>query len=105
MRTEVIDTRILRQSELTGKPARAYYAMFIRRDRIMARLDTHVYSPEHVVHRLEIGDYFMQDVIERGRYHPCKTAPKILAGPAVLDLPAMYGKVFQRVLGAASHQV
>jgi HEPN domain-containing protein len=31
------------------------------------RLDAHVYSPEQVVHRLEIGDYFMQDVIERGR--------------------------------------
>ena len=30
-------------------------------------LDAHVYKPEEVVHRLEIGDYFMQDVIERGR--------------------------------------
>ncbi len=31
------------------------------------KLDAHVYRPREVAHRLLIGDYFMQDVIERGR--------------------------------------
>ena len=31
------------------------------------KLDAHVYTPREAAHRLEIGDYFMQDVMERGR--------------------------------------